>query len=62
MPDALGERGPWYREPLDCDQALGDVIECVARGATDIRRASTLVTQRLLYHGYSFRACVSFRC
>jgi hypothetical protein len=32
IPDALAERGPRYREPLDCDQALGDQIEQGARG------------------------------
>ncbi len=29
---ALGSSDPRYREPLECDQALGDVFEHIAQG------------------------------
>jgi hypothetical protein len=47
MPDALVARFR-YREPLDNDQALGDVIERGARRTTNVLQSSTTVIEQLL--------------
>ena len=41
-------RGPRYREPLDCDQALGDVIEQIARGGKKYAGVSMNIPERTL--------------
>src|SRR5262245_18430322 len=35
-PNELASSDPWYREPLDVDQALGDVVEPIARLTTRV--------------------------
>ena len=45
-PNELASSDPWYREPLDVDQALGDVVEPIARLTTRGRQTVETVDYR----------------